>query len=624
MANATAPILRVVPLLLLCLLVPNQVWAKSKAKRSSSSSFQTHFSHNHSGDSWEFSTDSQLIKHKIDESSFLFEGNLLIKLKDDWVITGTHGGKNLLPVKDRFLTFKQKWNVKFPKIGYFGVMQDLNGAGFVALLEELGDEIPVLKPVKEGMLLSGAKKLRISFFDKGGYKSIASIFRAWQKEKGYFRKIWDKPLAQEMKGRIHIRPHQHGAISKATWEKLLPHTPKAFFIWRPTGKTPSIGLDIYTKELQEWLCQKGDFLIMPWGGQMPPLSDQGQVPSTGSTNLSYFSFSTMPKEFLKGRYVLKENGDIYIPEKKGKVFESGPLCPHFLADKMENWISKITRHPNHYKMDGVNIDTLLYYIRSDAFHGKCHHKDHPANAKDLQENMARMLKVAYDKGLMVGHEGNGYWLEKYALSAYGNPMVSVNLYTGWYLKSEGPNRPIEKVIPMVTEHLPINAMIYHDQLAMRIHDAEALNIRFANAQQNKNVRNFKLAFNALYGLTPSLHFSGNNGVDTDRLVLEDLEWIKKDLGRAQKTYETLYGLQLKDHLFLTKDRLVQKTVWEDGTEVIANFRLEPYKTLDKTIPSLDYLLRVPDGVLSNQASNLNRIVNQSGEFQIREFDRPIQ
>jgi hypothetical protein len=305
-----------------------------------------------------------------------------------------------------------------------------------------------------------------------------------------------------------------------------------------------------------------------------------------------YAFDTMPRDFIEKWRLMGKNGKPYLTAKQKEAgqspsLSSGLLCPHSFPARMERWLSKVGNHPFCYRVDGVNIDTLVGFTRPGYYFGGCFSEDHPADYRDYINSLAEMCKVAYDRGLMVGHEGNAFWLEKYCLSSYGKGMVSVGLYTGWYLKPTGASKDPEKVISMVAQHVPINALVYHDQIAIRLHDAEALNIRFSSRDEYDTIRRFKLTFSALYGLTPNLHFAG---IDADRLVLEDIAWMEKEIPRAQKTYEELYGLRITDHRFLTQDRMIQRTVFDDRIHVVANFTAEPFVVEGRSVPGLDYVM----------------------------------
>ena len=539
------------------------------------------------GADWNFRVQS---KHAVRENGNEVDfnpGDIEIVIGDNDMVISPNAANNYVGNGRSALNkFFEYSFAKFANTGHIGLLKDRDGAGFVLVIDEFGNDAPDCAVTDDGIRVYGVQNIKIFFFEKGGYKEYARQVRAWMKKKGYYRNICEKPYAKELKGAVHIRPVQHGAISEKTWDLVQSTVPKAFFIWRVHGG-PAAGLEKFTVELQKKLDQKGTYYFMPWAGLLQPPSAE-----EGLTGLNQYSFSTVPGEMLRNWSVIERNGELFKPmvshgKKPAKRAKDALLCPLFLPQRMDHWINKIRKHPNNYRLDGVNIDTLMYYAKGKNYYGGCYSKEHPSDYADLVKGMTDMAKIAYDKGLMVGHEGNGFYLEKYCLSTYGQAMTSLGLYGSWHLIKPGINKPYEETVRRLTKHFPINEMIYHDQLAMRIHDCEAINMRYASDEDSVGNRKVKLAFIALYGLTPHLQFGGSMA---DELITEDHEWMKKDMPRITETYDKLYGQELVDHQFLSDDDYVQMTQWKDGTIVIANFSEEDYSHGHLTIPALDYVL----------------------------------
>ncbi|MEX0321721.1 MAG: hypothetical protein AB3N63_06140 [Puniceicoccaceae bacterium] len=516
----------------------------------------------------------------------IVHGDVTLQVDEsDWLIAPA-SSRNLEHPGPQGKFFENRWG-KFPAVGYTAVLKDIDGAGCAVIIEEFGEVPPLVSITKESISVVKCAKLRLVPFQNGGYRSVARIYRDWMKEKGHYRHILEKPFGREIAGAAAVRPVQHGAISAEVWEKVQPIIPSAVMVWRQYGG-PAEGMENFTLELQEKLDRKGQYFFLPWGSLLAPVSQE-----TTKSGMSYFGFSSMPSEMLEQwSWVGKDENFKHPKASQGggtgpTRFQSGLLCAHIQQERIRHWIDKVNKHPHSYRMDGVNIDSTAALMRAQSYPGNCVHQEHPASYKDWVDGVTEMFKVAYEKGLMISHEGCVFPLEKYVLHTYGKSMVSLGIYTGWYLKAEGENKEPEKIINTIAEHVPVNEMIYHDQLALRIHDAEALNIRYANPKQYRTNRQIKHVFNALYGLTPNLQLGG---ADADRMILEDLQWMKKEMPRALQTYKKLYGLQLIDHRFLTEDHKIQKSVFEGGIAVIANFS-DKNRVFDGTVvKALDYCL----------------------------------
>jgi hypothetical protein len=527
-----------------------------------------------------------MTKVKKEGSSFLIHGDVTLPVDDsDWLIS-PDSAANLSHLDMSECQFKKRW-IKFAAVGYTAVLEDLDGSGCIAIIEEFGDDPPEVIPVKRGIKVINCKTVRVVPFEKGGYREVASIFRAWMKMKGHYRHILEKPLGKEIAGAAAMRPVQHGAISEEVWDKVQPIVPSAVLVWRQFGG-PGEGLENFSIDLQKKLNTSGRYFFLPWGSLLTPVAEEAPDGRTSS-----LGFSSMPESMIRKWSWVDDEGELRHPMvghgggKQATKSSKGLLCAHGQVERIEHWISKVATHPYCYRMDGVNLDSMAYYLKASHYPGNCDSKTHPATFKGWTEGLEAMFKAAYDKGLMISHEGCVFFLDKYALHTYGKSMVSLGIYTGWYLLPDGADKEPEKIIKTITHHVPVNEMIYHDQLALRIHDAEALNIRYITPEQYQKNRQIKHVFNALYGLTPNLQLGGP---EADRLILEDLEWMEKEMPRALETYRLLYGLELTNHEFLSKDRLVQQTTFEGGIKIIANFS-DSTTTVDRIkIPAIGYVV----------------------------------
>jgi hypothetical protein len=465
----------------------------------------------------------------------------------------------------------------FALAGYAGVLQSLDGAGYVVLLEEFGYRTPVLKQHNDGFEVNEAGKLRVVFFADGGYNKMAQIIRGWLKEKGYYRNLFDKPYGEKLNGAVALRPVQHGAISKSVWEQIVPIIPKALMVWRAGEGDAAADIENFSVDRQKELDGEGDYFFLPWAGMALAVDAEERM-----TDLKRYGFDKMPKEFVD-QWTCLVDGKPYKPDKgRGIAYH-----PAGLKERMEYWLyTKMPNHPYTYRTDGANIDTLPYWFKPGRF-APCENPDKPAGFSEMVQGYEAMVKTVYDKGGILTHEGVAFFLEKYMFGGYGRPLVTIGSNSGFYLKVPGSKKSPASVLANLANQVPMNELIYHDQIAMRLHDAESLNMRYGNDGDTAAIRKYKFLFNALFGLTPNVQLGGDKA---DEWVTEDLPWLREEMPQAINVYEQTYGQAILEHRFLTEDHLVQQTKFANGVTVTANFDSQERQTAGTTIAPLTYVV----------------------------------
>jgi hypothetical protein len=463
----------------------------------------------------------------------------------------------------------------FPIVGFTGVLASIDGAGYAVLLEEFGPQAPKLTQHERGFVIRHAGQLRIVLFAAGGYNRMAAVIREWMKEKDYYRRLLNKPYGERMRGAVAVRPVQHGAISKPLWEQIVEIIPKAIMVWRAGEGAAAAGLEHFSIEQQRELDRQGEYTYLPWCGMA-----LGVGPEEQTRGNKQYSFDKMPQAMID-RWGYIVNGKPYYSEKGDGVL----FHPQGLKDRMAYWLyDKMPQHPNTFRTDGANIDTLDYWFKPARFM-PCDRPGAPADYRDQVQGYTDMVRMVYERGELITHEGVAFFLEKYMFGGYGKPLVTLGSNAGFYLDDPGKRHDPGTVLQQITEQLPIHQLVYHDQLAMRLHDAESLNMRYGNKADTEVIRQYKFLYLALFGLTPNVQLGG---AKADEWIAEDLVWLRKELPRAIAAYSRTYGLAIVSHTFLTEDHLVQQCVYEDGIRVVANFDSQPRSAGGVDLERLSY------------------------------------
>jgi hypothetical protein len=206
---------------------------------------------------------------------------------------------------------------------------------------------------------------------------------------------------------------------------------------------------------------------------------------------------------------------------------------------------------------------------------ECYHKDHPQTRKQGIEIKNKMLANMHEKGLFVGaenpHEDAVPYCE-YAegllsLGAYRYPDAGRRMATV-YGEEEIPET-VKKYMLNPAYRIPLWELVYHDCMTAYWYWGDSTNSA-PTLMQDRNL------FELLYGLPPLYSFS----VDTWDIYKKQ---IAESYAKTVPFAKALYGMRMTDFEYLTEDRLVQKTVFSNATQVIVNFGDEPYRYDGKKI-----------------------------------------
>jgi hypothetical protein len=235
-----------------------------------------------------------------------------------------------------------------------------------------------------------------------------------------------------------------------------------------------------------------------------------------------------------------------------------------------------------------------YFVDCDAF-GEVYDDyspNHPATqAEDAAERNSRMAWIRDTFGLVIGSEGG---------SAYAAPVVHVvegmispvigwsdpemrdkksTYYIGRYYPPEGPEIFL-KTVPIKEKYnylyyntrfrLPLYETVFHDSVMATNHWGSG-SLKF------KEVQNDVALTQLLYQVPPLYHLS-----------LKEFENRKEPIKSYNKIFSPLHRKlgfsQMTDFTWLTEDRLVQQTVFDETVEITANFRETDYSSQNGVIP----------------------------------------
>jgi len=207
---------------------------------------------------------------------------------------------------------------------------------------------------------------------------------------------------------------------------------------------------------------------------------------------------------------------------------------------------------------------------------ECYSPEHPTTrTTDRQNRQALQRYVSEELGLVTGGEHGRWWSVPYL--AYHEGMMG----GGHYSWPAGYLRDVTDRSQLSEDYLkyginpanraPLFELCYHDCVVDYWYWGACNDYLHAVAPE---ITDRKTAMNVLYG-TPPMMWVHSHGlrwqVPKERAKMLD---IYRDVC---KLHEVLGLQEMLSHEFLTDDRMVQRTTWEDGTVCVANFGKQSYE-----------------------------------------------
>lgn len=458
-------------------------------------------------------------------------------------------------------------------MAFFGVMRDVDGSGWMCILETPDDAAMNAYRPDGGTWVAGpsweaqkkrfgyARKARYVFFREGGYVAMCKRYRAYAKQIGLFKPFTEKVKERPMVDRLL------GAANIWSWEP-----DKVAF----AREIKAAGIDRFL-----------------WSGG----GDDGEVKA----------LAAMP-DVLVGRYDIYQ--DIYYPEQMRKLGRKGKglndeAYPHDLnwagptsnewrrawgvkapdgswthcammcdsrapAYERKNVSEELAHRPYNTRFIDTTVAAPWY---------ECWNPAHPMTRSDSRRWKMELLRILGDEfklvvGSETGHDASVPFCDYY------EGMLSIGPYR---VPDSGRDlRRIWTEVPPVTAkyqvgeryRLPLWELVYHDCVCAHWYWGD-YNNKLPALWKKRDL------FNVLYGTVGMYMFSRKQWAeDKDRFVASYR--ISSPVARA-----TGYA-EMTGHRCLTPDRKVQQTRFANGITVTVNFGDTPYTSGATVIPPMDY------------------------------------
>lgn len=248
-----------------------------------------------------------------------------------------------------------------------------------------------------------------------------------------------------------------------------------------------------------------------------------------------------------------------------------------------------------------NVPYSFYFIDCDAF-GQVfddYSPLHPSSAaQDAAERVSRMSWIRDTFGVVIGSEGGSSFAAPAVhtvegmltpVIGWGDPEMAdrkSEYYLGTYYPPDGP-RVFVQSVPLKDEYvylhynprfrLPLNEIVFHDSVAST-HHWGAGSLKFAN------VRDTTALTELLYQCPPLYHLN----LDDWRKARDTIE---RHYAFFSPVHRELAFAAMTDFAWLTPDRLVQQTTFDDRVRILANFSEAPFDRDEWHVPPRSIAVR---------------------------------
>ena len=507
--------------------------------------------------------------------------------KGDMMILPLSEGYRLPMHEETFTVWEPAMWSSSMSMAFFGVEEDVTGAGWMAIAETRNDaKVKVVnerrKPVALGPLwvpergrYGYPRVVRYCFLDRGGYVAMATRYRQTAEEQGLVKTFREKAKKRPSVDRLLGAPNvwyfpSHGEPSAAEMARELKASGMDRFLWSSDTTAANVAQiaalpdvlvgrydcyrDIYPPALLDALGWKpGDNEICRNTSAWPSCAIWNSADSND---------------------VRKAWGVTCLDGKKRSCVAQCTLCQPDNVRRHVSW--ELARKPFSARF----IDVTMAVGAEE-----CENPAHPMTRTQSRKAGCEVLGLLGDEfGLVVGSEqGVDYSVPS---CDYFEGMMSpgsCRMPHGrpgarrWDIFREGlypTNVTPAEISKVVTYHLgekyrvPLFELVYHDCCCAHWYWYDYSN-RPIYLWEKRDL------FNVLYGTAPMYIFD-------HRLWRERKEMFVKSYRTVCPVARRTGYSRMTDHRALTSDRSVQRSTFADGTVVTVNFGTSPFRLEDGT------------------------------------------
>ncbi|MDO5582308.1 MAG: glycoside hydrolase [Planctomycetia bacterium] len=275
----------------------------------------------------------------------------------------------------------------------------------------------------------------------------------------------------------------------------------------------------------------------------------------------------------------------------GKKYNQNALCPRQAESDIRAEVPGIAQK---WGFNAWFIDVMGGSLR------QCFSKDHPMTRRESRQYQLYNFQALLDSGLVSGTEEGVECFLPALCYTEGKMSVfpyRIDPHMCWRWKSESFSDPekalyLDRYMLNPKYRVPIWDLVWHECSVNYWYWGDASN----NVPARLKRRDL---FNALYGTPPMYSFKtkdwnapfpadAKSGSDPEKSTLKDL--ILASYRRAAPVARKTAFSKMLSFEWITEDRLIQRTVFADGTVVTANFSDQLFTVNGSMIPPGDYII----------------------------------
>jgi len=446
-------------------------------------------------------------------------------------------------------------------MSFFGVQDDATGAGYMGIVETADDAaVTFRRKDKAATYAPGvswepqkgnfgpARRIRFVFLEKGGYVAMCKRYREQAKREGKLKTFAEKAKARPLVERLHGAPN----------------------IWCWDGDKVAMAKELKAAGIDRFLWSAG--------GSPEEVAALAKMDGVLVSRYDVYRDIYRPEQLAKLGWKSGTNTDAWpegaawdsadsndwrkawgVKAKDGTWTYCGCMCDAVSA--------KFCRRHVGEELKRFPYNTRFIDVTTAAAWDTCCNPAHPMTRTDSRRYRMDLLRLLGDEyGLVVGSETGhdaavpycDYFEGMLSLCHYRVPDSGRNIQEIW--TNVPPN--VAKFQVGAAYRLPLWELVYHDCLCAHWYWGD-YNNKLPSLWDRRDL------FNALYGTMGMYMFNRRQWArDRDRFVRS----YRATSPIARKTGFS----EMLDHRILTPDRLVQRSVFADGTTVTVNFGEKPY------------------------------------------------
>lgn len=454
------------------------------------------------------------------------------------------------------------WGVTDGKTGHMAIIETPDDASI--RIERLNGNLCIAPEWDSQKGVFGyPRRLRFVFFEDGGHVAICKRYRSYAQNTG---------LLKTLKQKLQANPNVDlliGAVNVWCWESNAADIARQMqslgikrLLWSHRGSPETVAemnkmegvltsrYDIY-QDLMEPEVVKNHL----WGLH-PDWTQAG-----------------WPDDLMLDEYGNRRSG-WQVRGKDKKMYPCGVLCD---KQALKHASARVPNELKNHQYRCRFIDTT-----TASPWRQCYHIDHPMTRSESRYWKMELLRFMSEEmklvtGSETGHDAAVPYVH------YFEGMLSLGPYR---VPDAGRDmiKPItdvpERVAKFQVGHkyrLPLWELVYHDCVVAQWYWGD-YNNKLPALWDKRDL------FNILYGTPPMFMFNEQIWKDNKERFVQSYKNICPVV-RAVGYYEMI------DHSFLTPDRSVQRTIFDNGIKIIVNFGAEPHKFSDgKILPAGDFLV----------------------------------